>query len=220
MKIHILTIAPETFEGFCLSHVVRRAQSLGVLELKITDIRDYADGCFRQVDDSPYGGGPGLILRIGPVMEAIAAVRSEKEACTIALTPAGEPYTQKTAAALAAMPELILLCGHYEGMDERIYSHADRLISLGDFVLSGGEIAAMAVCDSVIRLLPGVLKKESLQEESFTSGLLEYPQYTRPADYEGEKVPEVLLSGDHGKIEEWRRAAARKRTEAYRPDLL
>ena len=220
MKIHILTIAPEMFDGFKKNHVVERAVRLGILELNIVDIRDYADGCFRRVDDSPYGGGPGMILRIAPVMDAADAVRSMQDTCTIALTPSGEQYTQKTAAELAAREELILICGHYEGMDERITHHADRLISLGDYVLSGGEIAAMAVCDSVIRLLPDVLKKGSLSEESFTGRTLEYPQYTRPADYKGDKVPQVLLSGDHGKIEAWRREAALEITRRRRPDLL
>lgn len=219
MKIHILTVCPEMFDGFLKNHVVDRALRLGVLQLQIVDIREYADGCFRKVDDSPYGGGPGMILRIGPVLDAVEDVKESQKACTVALTPAGEIFSQQTACSLAACPELILICGHYEGMDARIYQHADRLISVGDYILSGGEIAAMAICDAVVRLLPGVLKKESLFEESFTGGLLEYPQYTRPADYKGEKVPEVLLGGDHGKIEAWRKEEALKLTRKNRPDL-
>ena len=237
------------FSGFEKNHVIDRATRLGLLTLQIIDIRDYAPGCFRKVDDSPYGGGAGMILRVQPVLDAVedavvkntdaacknadaactnanlkgvemllpgagAAMESAQTVCRIALTPGGETYTQKTAVELAGMDQIILVCGHYEGMDARIYNHMDRLVSVGDYVLSGGEIAAMAVADSVARLLPGVLKAGSLAEESFTDGMLEYPQYTRPAVYKGEAVPDVLLSGNHEAIRAWRKEQAQKLTQA------
>ena len=215
MKISILTICPEQFSGFIKDHVIERAVRLGVLSLEVTDIRDYAPGCFRKVDDSPYGGGAGMILRVQPVMDAVRSVTqgSTGNICRIALTPVGETYTQKTALELAGQDHVVLVCGHYEGMDARIYSRMDRLISVGDYVLSGGEIAAMAIADSVARLLPGVLRPESLQEESFSGEMLEYPQYTRPGVYEGDAVPQVLLSGNHEAIRRWRRERALEKTE-------
>ena len=220
MKITILTIAPEMFGSMMADHVLERAVSLKQLEVEITDIREYADGCYRKVDDSPYGGGAGMILRCQPVLDALSDAVKDRPAHTAALMPGGRSYDQKTAAEYAALDHLVLICGHYEGMDARIYGHVDELLSVGDYVLSGGEPAAMIVLDSVARLLPGVLKKESLREESFSSGRLEYPQYTRPADFKGEKVPEVLLSGNHEAIRLWREQAARSRTEKFRPDLL
>lgn len=221
MKISILTICPEMFDSFFRDHVIERARKLHRLELNIVDIRGFADGCYRKVDDSPYGGGAGMILRIDPVMKAVQAVRREEEAsCVTALAPIGDVYDQSTAIELAELDHLILICGHYEGMDARIYGHADRIISMGDYVLSGGEIAAMAIADSVARLLPDVIRQQSLHEESFSGGGLEYPQYTRPADYHGEKVPQVLLSGDHGAVARWRMEQAKALTLARRPDLL
>ena len=263
MKISILTVCPEQFDGFRNSHTIQRAAGLDVLQVQIVDIRSYADGCFRKVDDSPYGGGRGMILRIEPVLRAVNELRASSDlsaknerfaetdfgaenenfaetelramaepcaemkgspsghrTCVAALTPYGETYTQKTAEALLSYDHLILICGHYEGMDARIYNHVDRLISIGDYVLSGGEIPAMAIADSLARLLPGVLKEGSLAEESFTDGLLEYPQYTRPAEYEGEKVPEILLSGNHEAIVAWRKEQAAELTRKYRPDLM
>lgn len=221
MKISILTISPEEFSGLSHDHVIDRAVQSGQLSLEIVDIRLFADGCFRKVDDSPYGGGAGMIMRVAPVMSAVRSVRKEDEdTCVIALSPAGNRYDQKMAGALKEYGHLIIICGHYEGLDERIYAYADRIISMGDYILSGGEIAAMAIADSVARLLPGVIRESSLAEESFTDGLLEYPQYTKPADYEGRKVPEVLLSGNHEAIRAWRREQAEARTRRCRPDLL
>ena len=222
-KISILTICPEMFSGLLADHVISRAQSLGRLEVEITDIRTYVDGSFRKVDDSPYGGGPGMIMRIGPVLDALADVTAGEEegsVCTAVLSPYGKTYDQREAVSLLGFAHLVMICGHYEGIDARIYDHADRIISLGDYILSGGEIAAMAMADSIARLLPGVLKADSLAEESFTGSLLEYPQYTKPADYKGEKVPEVLLSGNHEAIRLWRREQAVRMTRRYRPDLL
>ncbi|MBQ9643680.1 MAG: tRNA (guanosine(37)-N1)-methyltransferase TrmD [Lachnospiraceae bacterium] len=234
MKISILTICPELFDSFAASHVIRRAKELGQLELNIVDIRSYAKGSYRQIDDSPFGGGNGLILRCGPVLDALAAVLQETDAnanrtYVAALTPSGVPYSQGTAESLMAVDHLVLICGHYEGMDERIYSHVDGLISIGDYVLTGGELPAMVVADSVARLLPGNLKKGSAEEESFSVlnredgsqlRLLEYPQYTQPADFRGEKVPEVLLSGNHEAIRAYRQAEALRITKERRPDLL
>ena len=220
MKITVLTCAPEMFESLMKDHVLDRAVSLGCLEIHIIDIRDYSGGCFRKVDDSPYGGGAGLILRCQPVLDALADAVKDAPGHAAVLVPGGRTFDQSVAEEYASLDHLVLICGHYEGMDERILEEAGELLSVGDFVLSGGEIAAMTVMDCVARLLPGVLKNESLREESFSSGLLEYPQYTRPAEYKGKRVPEVLLSGNHEAIRRWREAAALEKTKKYRPDLL
>ena len=219
MKISILTICPEQFGDFQKTPLIARAIEAGRLELTIIDIRDYAPGSFRRVDDSPYGGGAGMILRCQPVLDALSAVRTP-ESRVIILTPAGKPYTQADAHRLAEESHLILICGHYEGMDARIYPHADELLSIGDYILTGGELPAMVITDSVMRLVKGSIKEESTKEESFEQGLLEYPQYTRPANYNGQKVPEVLLSGDHEAIRKWRQEEALRITKENRPDLL
>ena len=219
MKISILTICPEQFGDFQKTPLIARAIEAGRLELSIIDIRDYAPGSFRRVDDSPYGGGAGMILRCQPVLDALHAVRTP-ESRVIILTPAGKPYTQTDAHRLSEESHLILICGHYEGMDARIYPHADELLSIGDYILTGGELPAMVITDSVMRLVKGSIKEESTKEESFEQGLLEYPQYTRPADYNGQKVPEVLLSGDHEAIRKWRQQEALRITKENRPDLL
>jgi tRNA (guanine37-N1)-methyltransferase len=204
MIITILTICPELFGSFLDSHVIKRAASLEQLKVHIMDIRNFAGGSFRHVDDSPYGGGSGMILRAGPVLDALAA--AGKGHCA-ALIPTGKKYTQADARRLSALDHLILVCGHYEGMDARIYGHADELISIGDYVITGGELAAMVVTDSIARLLPGVVK-DTVNESFGTDGQPEGPQYTRPADLRGEKVPEVLLSGNHEAIAAWRKEQA------------
>ena len=219
MRITILTMCPDFFGDFRRQPVTQRAVREGRLSLEIVDFRGFADGCFRKVDDSPYGGGAGMIIRCQPVLDALAAVRTEKSH-VIALSPAGKPFAQADARRLSREDHLVLVCGHYEGLDERIYDHTDELISIGDYVLTGGELPAMVVTDAVVRLQRGILKEESLEEESFDDGLLEYPQYTRPADFRGQKVPEVLLSGDHGRIRRWRSEEALRRTQERRPDLL
>ena len=219
MKISILTICPEQFGDFQRTPMAKRAVEKGILELEIIDIRDYAQGCFRKVDDSPYGGGAGLILRCQPVLSALEKVRSQKSHVVI-LAPIGKPYKQEDARRLSGIEHLILICGHFEGMDARIYSYADEMISIGDYILSGGELPAMIITDSVLRLVDGSIKPESLAEESFDNGLLEYPQYTRPAEYNGQKVPDVLLSGNHEEIQKWRRNNAVMLTARLRPDLL
>ena len=227
MKTTILTMFPQLFDSFRESPVIQRAVRKGSLELEIVDIREFAPGSFRHIDDSPFGGGAGMVMRCQPVLDALRSVRDPESAemqaarsVAVAMTPAGERFCQKTAHRYAELDHLILLCGHYEGMDERIYRHVEEQISIGDYILTGGEIAAMAVTDAVTRLLPGALREESTSEESFENGLLEYPQYTQPAVYEGEAVPEVLLSGNHEKIRRWRLRESLRRTRERRPDLL
>ena len=219
MRIDILTMFPELFGDFRREAVIGRAMAAGRLDFRVSDIRDFADGCFRKIDDSPYGGGPGMILRCQPVVDAIRAAK-EEEGHVILMDPAGTPFDQKKARELSQKAHLVLVCGHYEGFDARIFHYADEVISLGDFVMTGGEIAAMAVSDAVVRLLPGSIRRESTEEESFDDGLLEYPQYTKPAEWRGEAVPEVLLSGHHANIEKWRREKSLEVTRIKRPDLL
>ncbi len=219
LKITILTICPEMFGDFLASHCIALAKKRQLAKVEIVDIRDYAGGSFRKVDDSPYGGGPGMVLRAEPVYEAIMA-HKDAGSRVIFLSPAGQTYHQKKARALARAEHLILLCGHYEGIDARILPFVDEELSVGDYILSGGEIAAMAVTDSVLRLLKGNLKEGSAEEESFEDGLLEYPQYTRPVECLGQKVPEVLLSGNHEAIAEYRKAESLRLTREKRPDLL
>ncbi len=223
MRIDILTLFPEMFETAFGSGVVGRAISAGIAEVKLTNIRDFADDSYRKVDDAPYGGGPGMVMMCGPVFQAVEAVQAEAEppGIVVLLTPQGRRLDQETATELARQERLILLAGRYEGFDERIREAlADVEISLGDFVLSGGEIPAMALVDSIVRLLPGALgEPESITEESFSAGLLEYPQYTRPREFRGMGVPEVLLNGNHAKIYEWRAKQSAERTKQRRPDL-
>ena len=219
MKITILTIFPELFHDFAKEPVMKRALERKIVQMEVVDIRLFAGGSFRHIDDDSYGGGAGMVMRCGPVLDALESVRSE-ESYTAVMTPAGRRYDQKQAHAFAKLNHLILICGHYEGLDERILNHADGAFSIGDYVLTGGELPAKVVCDSVIRLLPGVLRDTATKEESFEQGILEYPQYTKPANWKGEKVPEVLLTGDHARILEWRQKEALRITRERRPDLL
>ena len=219
MKISILTIFPEMFRDFVQEPVIRRAIEKKIADLEVVDIRRFAFGSFRHIDDDSYGGGAGMVMRCGPVLDALETVRT-KESYTAVMTPAGRRYTQKQARLFADLQHLILICGHYEGLDERILDHADGVFTIGDYVLTGGELPAKVVCDSVIRLLPGVLREQATEEESFEQGILEYPQYTKPSDWKGEKVPEVLLTGNHERIREWRRREAIRITRERRPDLL
>jgi len=231
MRISILTVCPELFCSFLQSHEVKRAAKRSGAEVEVIDIREFAPGSFRHIDDSPYGGGRGMVLRCQPVADAVESVKRrgtedrkdsgrKVSVRTILLSPAGTVYDQKKARELAAQDHLILICGHYEGFDARIYSWADELVSVGDYILTGGELPAMTVADSVLRLLEGNLKEGGAGEESFENGLLEYPQYTKPAEFRGQKVPEVLLSGDHEAVRKWRLEAALKETMERRPDLL
>jgi tRNA (guanine37-N1)-methyltransferase len=223
MRIDVVTLFPEVFEGFLNHSIPRIAREKGLVDVRLVNLRDYADDARGTVDDKPFGGGPGMVLMCKPMFAAVEDVIGEdKAAQLVMLSPQGEPFTQKHAAEFAAMERLVLLAGHYEGFDERIREGLKpREISVGDFILSGGEVPAMAVMDAVIRLLPGALGDErSTEEESFSAGLLEYPHYTRPREFRGMAVPEILLSGDHGKIAKWRAAQALERTLARRRDLL
>lgn len=224
MRIDILTLFPEFFDGFRNTSIPGRAVRNGFVDIRTTNIREFAIDRYGSVDDAPFGGGPGMVLRCEPVYAAIEHVRKDcpsPAGKVIMMTPQGRPLKQNIVRELAGEPRLILLAGHYEGFDERIRTTlVDDEISLGDFVLSGGEIAAMALADAVIRLMPGALGKDaSSEEESFSAGLLEYPHYTRPREFMGCGVPDVLLSGDHAKIEQWRLEQAQMRTRQRRPDL-
>ncbi|UCC29206.1 MAG: tRNA (guanosine(37)-N1)-methyltransferase TrmD [Phycisphaerales bacterium] len=223
MRIDVLALFPEVFEPFLASSIVGRAVEGGIVSVGCVNIRDFAHDKHRSVDDRPFGGGPGMVLMCGPVFEALERVEAQREGepVRILLTPQGERLTQSVVAELAGQPWLVILCGHYEGFDERIRTGINvREISVGDYVLSGGEPAAVVLIDAVVRLLPGALGDEgSAASDSFAEGMLEYPQYTRPRAFRGMKVPDVLLSGDHGKIASWRQEQAVKRTLERRPDL-
>lgn len=208
------------FAGPFEESMLKRAQDKGLVEIKIHDLRQWAGDERGTVDDKPYGGGPGMILIIEPIYKAITALK-QPNSRVILMTPQGKKFDQHQARELATLDHLILITGHYEGFDERVRQLADAEISIGDYVLTGGELPAMVVVDTVVRLIPGVIGKEaSLQEESFTSGLLEYPQYTRPEEFKSMRVPEILLSGHHAAIAKWRQDQAAKRTQERRPDLL
>ncbi len=219
MKISILTLFPEMFNDFLHTSIVGRSIANGLAEVECVQIRDFANDRYKHVDDTPFGGGAGMVMKCQPVLDALDSVRQEGSH-TVMLAAFGRPYTQETAHRFAGKDHLILLCGHYEGMDARIEQYADEIISIGDYVLTGGELGAMVICDSVIRLLEGAIRAESTGEESFEDGLLEYPQYTKPAEYEGMAVPEVLLSGNHERIRKWRLLQSLLRTREVRPDLF
>ena len=221
MKIDVLTLFPAMFAGPLDESIVKRAREAGLLDLKIHNLRDWTHDRHRTVDDRPFGGGPGMLLKVEPLFEAIESLQRETTR-VILLSPSGRKFDQATARELARAKDLLMVCGSYEGFDERVgEALADDELSIGDYVLTNGALPAMVVIDAVVRLLPGVLgDDESSHDESFSHGLLEYPQYTRPAEFRGMKVPEVLLSGNHAEIEKWRRAQARIRTEKQRPDLL
>lgn len=224
MKISILTLFPEMFEGPFSESIVKRAIEKKLVSIKIINIRDLGIGSHKTVDDTPYGGGVGMLLRVDVVKKAIDSVLDKKikrgEQRVILLSATGKRFDQATAGKFSKIKHLILVCGHYEGIDYRIRKFIDSEISIGDFVLTGGEIPAIVITDSVIRLTPGVLKDDATKFESFSEDLLEYPQYTKPPNFEGLKVPPILFSGDHKKIEEWRRKEALKQTRENRPDLL
>ena len=221
MKIDVLTLFPGMFPGPLDESIIKRACESGRLQLGVHDLRDYTHDRHRTVDDRPFGGGPGMLLKPEPLFEAVEALRGEKTR-VILTSPAGRPFRQEIARELAGEKHLLLVCGSYEGFDERVrQSLADDEISIGDYVLTNGALPAMVIVDAVTRLLPGVLgDDESSQDESFSGCLLEYPQYTRPAEFRGMNVPEVLLSGDHAAIEKWRREQAKVQTRRRRPDLL
>lgn len=221
MRINVLTLFPEMFEGVFGSSMMKKAQDKGAVELHVDNLREYAVNK-RQVDDYPFGGGAGMVLKPEPVFEAVETIAEGRAPRVILMCPQGERFTQKKAEELSAEEDLIFICGHYEGYDERIreYLVTDEL-SVGDFVLTGGEMAALPIIDSIVRLLPGVLgNADSPVLDSFSTGLLEHPHYTRPADFRGWKVPDVLTSGNHARVDAWREEQTLKRTLERRPDLL
>jgi tRNA (guanine37-N1)-methyltransferase len=224
MRVDILTLFPRMFESPLGHSILKRAQEASLVEIALTDIRGFAADSYRKVDDKPYGGGPGMVMMPGPVFDCFEHVRklSPEEGRVILLTPQGQRFDQKKAVELSKEKRLILIAGKYEGFDERIRIGLDaEQISIGDYVLNGGELAAMVIIDAVVRLLPGALGDEdSAQDDSFSEGLLEYPQYTRPEVFRDMKVPDILLSGDHAKIAQWRHQQALERTKKWRPDLL
>ena len=218
MRIDILTLFPNMFENIFQESILKRAIELGKVDIHLVNFRDYTEDPHHKVDDTPYGGGAGMVLMCQPIFDCVESLRGENTK-VILLTPSGEVYHQKMAYDLSKEEHLILICGHYEGFDERIKSICDLEISIGDYVLTGGEIPAMVLVDSITRLLPGVIKEESYVEDSFTSTLLDYPTYTKPRVYKGMEVPEVLISGDHKKIDEYREKESIRITKEKRPDL-
>ena len=219
MRISILTLFPEMFDGFIKSSIIKRAIDKDILDIEVINIRDFSTLNNNQVDDTPYGGGAGMVMRVDIVNDAIESVRT-KDSKVYLMSPAGKVFNQGMASALSKVKHLILICGHYEGIDERITNFIDGEISIGDYILTGGETASMVITDAVTRLIDGVITKESLDDESFNDNLLDYPTYTRPQEYKGLEVPEVLLSGHHENINKWRMEQRIKRTEERRPDLL
>ncbi len=219
MRIDILTLFPNMFDGFLSESIIKRAIEKKIVEVNIINFRDYSCDPHHKVDDTPYGGGSGMVLTPQPIMDAVDSLKTDNSK-VILLTPDGKKYNQKDAYSLAQEKHLIIICGHYEGFDERIRSIVDLEISIGDYVLTGGELPSMIISDTVIRLLDGVIDKESHLNDSFNNNLLDYPTYTKPRVYRGLEVPSVLLNGNHKEIEEYRKEEALKRTREKRPDLL
>ena len=219
MRIDIMTLFPNLVSSFLNESIIKRAIEKGIVEINVVDFREYSPLSNKQVDDTPYGGGAGMLLRCEPIFLCLDSIASD-DAHVILLSPEGTTFKQSKALELSKYKHIILICGHYEGFDERIKTRVDEIISIGDFVLTGGEIPACAISDAVIRLLPGVIRSESLDSESFTDNLLDYPQYTKPAEYRGLKVPDVLLSGHHENIKKYRMEEQIKKTSKLRPDLM
>ena len=220
MKIDILTLFPNMFDGIFDEYIIKKAIESKKVEINLINFRDYTDDPHNKVDDTPYGGGVGMVLMCQPIFDCIESIKTD-ESIVVMLTPDGVPYKQRQAYEMSKIKHLILICGHYEGFDDRIRSICDMEISIGDYVLTGGEIPAMVLVDSIVRLIPGVIREESHIEDSFSEvNLLDYPTYTKPRVYRGMEVPEILLSGDHKKIDEYRYNERVKRTKLKRPDLL
>jgi tRNA (guanine37-N1)-methyltransferase len=222
MKIDVLTLFPEMFEGPFNHSIVKIAKEKGLVDIKIHNLRDWATDSHKTVDDKPYGGGKGMVIRVDIVDKALRDIKgkSKSDIKTILLSPQGKVFNQKKAKKYSSIKQLILISGHYEGFDERVKKYlVDEEVSIGDYVLTGGEIPSMVIIDSVIRLIPGVLEKEAIENESFNTTLLDYPQYTRPKNYKGWEVPEILTSGNHAQIDMWRNKKAKEKTKKVRPDL-
>lgn len=219
MKIDILTLFPEMFTGFLTTSIIKRSLEKGLVTVNLHDFRKFSKDKHKHVDDYPYGGGQGMVLMCEPIIECLKSITSD-ESFIILMSPQGVTLNHGVAVDLSKKKHLIIICGHYEGFDERIRDYVDMELSIGDYVLTGGELGSMVVSDAVIRLLDGAIRKASHQDDSFSQGLLEYPQYTRPASYDGNDVPEVLMSGHHENIRKWRKYQALKKTYLRRPDLL
>ena len=219
MKIKIITLFPSMYEGFVSESIIKRAIEKNVVSVELIDMRDYSMNKHRHVDDTPYGGGAGMVLAVD-VVDRVIKANSNENSYKILMTPQGKTYSQQKALELSKMEEIVIICGHYEGFDERVRDYVDDEISIGDYVLTGGELASMVVADSVIRLLDHAIKQESYEEDSFSMGLLEYPQYTRPLVYDGKEVPAVLVNGNHKLINEYRKKESLRKTLLRRPDLL
>ncbi|MCY1569863.1 tRNA (guanosine(37)-N1)-methyltransferase TrmD [Staphylococcus pettenkoferi] len=222
MRIDYLTLFPEMFEGVLNHSILKRAQYKGMLNVNTVNFRDFAENKHNQVDDYPFGGGQGMVLKPEPIFNALESLQQTDETRVVLMCPQGEPFTQEKAQELSEAEHLVFICGHYEGYDERIREHlVTDEISIGDYVLTGGELPAMTMTDAIVRLIPGVLgNQQSHEDDSFQDGLLEFPQYTRPREYRGMTVPDVLLSGNHARIDAWRREQKLLRTYRNRPDLL
>ena len=220
MKISILTLFPEFFDGFLTNSIIKRALAKEQVQIEIVNIRDFTKDKYGRVDSAPVGGGAGLIMKCQPVIDCLKSVKTEKSHVVL-LSPRGKQYNQARAREFAkSIEHLVIICGHYEGTDERINKYTDELISVGDYILTGGEIGAEIISDSIIRLLDGVIAPESIVDESFENGLLEYPQFSEPFSYEGDNIPDILYSGNHQAIEKWRKKESLTLTKKYRPDLL
>jgi tRNA (guanine37-N1)-methyltransferase len=221
MEIDVLTLFPRIFEGPVEESILKRAQETGRVKIQVRNLRDFTHDKHRVVDDRPYGGGPGMLMKPEPIFEAVEQLR-RPDSCVVLMTPQGTPFTQARAKAFAQKPHVIIICGHYEGVDERVrQALVHEEVSIGDYVLTNGALAAAVMVDAVVRLLPGVLgHDQSAADDSFATGALEGPQYTRPPEFRGLRVPDVLLSGDHGAVTRWRVEQARQRTAERRPDLL
>lgn len=220
MNIHYLTLFPKMYDGVLSSSILKRAKDKGIVDYNLIDFRDYSEDKHNKVDDYPYGGGAGMVLKPEPIFNAMDALEVD-DPRVILLCPQGAPFDQKMAEDLSTEENIVFICGHYEGYDERIRTLVTDEVSIGDYVLTGGELASMTMTDAIVRLIPNVISnQESHEQDSFSTGMLEHPHYTRPREYRGMKVPEVLLNGDHKKIDEWRRNESLKRTRERRPDLL
>lgn len=219
MKIDILSLFPEMFDGFLKTSIIKRALEAGVADVQVHDFREFADNKHKKVDDYPYGGGQGMVLMCQPILDCLKTLVTQ-DSLVILMSPQGQTLKQSFSQKLSLEKHLIIICGHYEGFDERIRDYVDIELSIGDYVLTGGELASMVVCDSVIRLLEGAIRETSHEDDSFSDGLLEYPQYTRPYEYDGNTVPDVLMSGHHENIRKWRLQQSLLKTYRKRPDLL
>lgn len=219
MKIDILSLFPEMFDGFLNTSIIKRAIDASIVEVHVHDFREYADNKHKKVDDYPYGGGQGMVLMCQPIIDCLKTLITP-ESLVILMSPQGRVFQQSYSQELSLEKHLIFICGHYEGFDERIRDYVDVELSIGDYVLTGGELASMVVCDSIIRLLEGAIRESSHEDDSFSDGLLEYPQYTRPYEYDGNCVPDVLMSGHHENIRKWRLQQSLLKTYRKRPDLL